>query len=65
MKYTLKNAKAVGESCRRFRIEELGMTQQQVAEEIGVTQGSVHQFETGKIVSWHILVFYLNRGWSI
>lgn len=39
--------RAAGEKLRAFR-QSLGMTQQQLADEIGVTQGMVNTFEHGK-----------------
>ena len=48
--------------CRAYRIEQLQMTQRQVAKDTGYTLSNVNKFELGRSSSVVLLLYYLSKG---
>lgn len=55
--------KRLGASCKAYR-KELGLTQTEVAKEIGVSREWVSGFENGRSKNLHILAWYIDRGFK-
>lgn len=52
----------VGEICRDFRKNVLGLRQDELADKIGVSQASVSMFEHGDIRSFKVFIAYVRLG---
>ena len=55
------NALTIGQKCANFR-RLMGISQQQVADELGYTRTNISMFENGKNYNMTILLWYLKRG---
>ena len=55
------NSLTIGQKCANFR-RLIGMSQQQVADELGYTRTNISMFENGKNYNMTILLWYLKRG---
>ena len=55
------NSLTIGQKCANFR-RLIGISQQQVAEELGYTRTNISMFENGKNYNMTILLWYLKRG---
>ena len=51
----------IGQKCANFR-RLIGISQQQVADELGYTRTNISMFENGKNYNMTILLWYLKRG---
>lgn len=51
----------IGQKCANFR-RLIGVSQQQVADELGYTRTNISMFENGKNYNMTILLWYLKRG---
>lgn len=58
------NEKKIGLKCKMFR-KNLGIKQEQVANEIGCTQSLVSQFENDKCKNLIIFLWYLEHGLEV
>lgn len=52
----------VGEICRDFRKNVLGLRQDELADKIGISQASVSMFEHGDIRSFKVFIAYVRLG---
>lgn len=52
----------VGEICKDFRKNVLGLRQDELADKIGVSQASVSMFEHGDIRSFKVFIAYVRLG---
>lgn len=52
----------VGEICRDFRKNVLGLRQDQLADKIGISQASISMFEHGDIRSFKVFIAYVRLG---
>lgn len=64
LKYTKENAPAIGRICAEWRKKQL-LSQEEVAKEANVTQQTVSLFERGKIISWQMLCYYIDKGVNV
>ena len=55
------NNLTIGQKCANFR-RLIGISQQQVANELGYTRSNISMFENGKNYNMTILLWYLKRG---
>jgi transcriptional regulator with XRE-family HTH domain len=55
------NTLTIGQKCANFR-RLIGISQQQVADELGYTRTNISMFENGKNYNMTILLWYLKRG---
>lgn len=55
------NNLTIGQKCANFR-RLIGISQQQVADELGYTRTNISMFENGKNYNMTILLWYLKRG---
>jgi transcriptional regulator with XRE-family HTH domain len=55
------NSLTIGQKCANFR-RLIGISQQQVADELGYTRTNISMFENGKNYNMTILLWYLKRG---
>lgn len=55
------NTLTIGQKCANFR-RLIGISQQQVANELGYTRTNISMFENGKNYNMKILLWYLKRG---
>lgn len=55
------NGLTIGQKCANFR-RLIGISQQQVADELGYTRTNISMFENGKNYNMTILLWYLKRG---
>lgn len=55
------NTLTIGQKCANFR-RLIGISQQQVADELGYTRTNISMFENGKNYNMIILLWYLKRG---
>ena len=55
------NSLTIGQKCANFR-RLIGISQQQVADELGYTRTNISMFENGKDYNMTILLWYLKRG---
>ena len=55
------NTLEIGQKCANFR-RLIGISQQQVADELGYTRTNISMFENGKNYNMTILLWYLKRG---
>lgn len=55
------NTLKIGQKCANFR-RLIGISQQQVADELGYTRTNISMFENGKNYNMTILLWYLKRG---
>lgn len=55
------NTLKIGQKCANFR-RLIGVSQQQVADELGYTRTNISMFENGKNYNMTILLWYLKRG---
>lgn len=51
----------IGQKCANFR-RLIGVSQQQVADDLGYTRTNISMFENGKNYNMTILLWYLKRG---
>lgn len=51
----------IGQKCANFR-RLIGISQQQVADDLGYTRTNISMFENGKNYNMTILLWYLKRG---
>lgn len=57
--YTTKNyQKAIAEVCKNTRVRS-GLSQSDVANATGYTQPQISRFESGKMASFYLLIYYL------
>lgn len=52
----------IGKECRKFRKNFLNLTQEQVSEELGISQRALSVFENGLSDNMFILIYYINKG---
>lgn len=52
----------VGEICKDFRKNVLGLRQDQLADKIGISQASISMFEHGDIRSFKVFIAYVRLG---
>lgn len=55
------NSLTIGQKCANFR-RLIGVSQQQVADDLGYTRTNISMFENGKNYNMTILLWYLKRG---
>ena len=55
------NTLTIGQKCANFR-RLIGISQQQVADELGYTRTNISMFENGENYNMTILLWYLKRG---
>ena len=55
------NSLTIGQKCANFRCL-IGVSQQQVADDLGYTRTNISMFENGKNYNMTILLWYLKRG---
>ena len=55
------NTLTIGQKCANFR-RLIGISQQQVADELGYTRTNISMIENGKNYNMTILLWYLKRG---
>ena len=58
------NTLTIGQKCANFR-RLIGISQQQVADELGYTRTNISMFENDKNYNMVILLWYLKRGLEI
>ena len=58
------NSLTIGQKCANFR-RLIGISQQQIADELGYTRTNISMFENGKNYNMTILLWYLKRGLEI
>ena len=58
------NTSTIGQKCANFR-RLIGISQQQVADELGYTRTNISMFENDKNYNMVILLWYLKRGLEI
>ena len=54
----------MGQTCKELRVE-LGITQQQVADETGYSYRNISSFENGRNNNACILLWYISHGYTI
>lgn len=64
MCFTVNN-EALGSLIREYRKESLGITMTEVAKRTGYTISNVSLFETGKVASLNLFVWYLRMGFPV
>ena len=64
MCFTVNN-EALGSLIREYRKESLGITMTEVAKRTGYTISNVSLFETGKVASMNLFVWYLRMGFPV
>lgn len=54
--------KNIGEYCKFFRINELNLTQFDVAKQLGYSKENISSFENGRNDNVVIFLWYVNKG---
>lgn len=54
--------KNIGEYCKCFRINELNLTQFDVAKQLGYSKENISSFENGRNDNVVIFLWYVNKG---
>lgn len=58
----MKNDILIGEFARKFRVEKLNISQQEMASRIGVTRQTINNFELGRFHSYKAFDGYMRLG---